>query len=96
MSTYGVFSVPYFPVFGLNTEIYGVNLRIQSEYRKMQTRKNSVFGHFSRSETTMNKAKNFIKNFIKKTLVKKSIFLRKSAFAERAVMFLKNRKKYFS
>ena len=59
-------------------------------------RKNSVFGHFSRSETTMNKAKKFIKNFIKKTLVKKSIFLRKSAFAERAVMFLKNRKKYFS
>ena len=26
-----------------------VNLRIQSEYRKIQTRKNSVFGHFSRS-----------------------------------------------
>ena len=42
------FFYPYFPVFGLNTEIYGVNLRIQSEYRKMRTRKNSVFGHFSR------------------------------------------------
>ena len=27
MSKYGVFSSPYFPVFGLNTEIYGVNLR---------------------------------------------------------------------
>ena len=26
-----------------------VNLRIQSEYRKIRTRKNSVFGHFSRS-----------------------------------------------
>ena len=25
MSKYGVFSGPYFPVFGLNTEIYGVN-----------------------------------------------------------------------
>ena len=37
-------------VFGLNTEIYGVNLRIQSEYWKIQTRKNSIFGHFSRSE----------------------------------------------
>ena len=33
----------------LNTEIYGVNLCIQSEYRKKLTRKNSVFGHFSRS-----------------------------------------------
>ena len=27
MSKYGVFSGPYFPVFGLNTEIYGVNVR---------------------------------------------------------------------
>ena len=27
-------------------EIYEVNLRIQSEYRKIRTRKNSVFGHF--------------------------------------------------
>ena len=40
-----VFSGPYFPVLGLNTEMYGVNLRIQSEYRKIRTRKNSVFGH---------------------------------------------------
>ena len=51
MSKYGVFSGPCFPVFGLNTEVYGVNLRIQSEYRKIRTRKNSVFGHFSRSVT---------------------------------------------
>ena len=43
------FSGPYFPAFGTNTEIYGVNLRIQSEYRKIRTRKNSVFGHCSRS-----------------------------------------------
>ena len=49
VSKYGVFSGPYFPVFGLNTEIYGVNLRMQSEYRKIRIRKNSVFGHFSRS-----------------------------------------------
>ena len=39
VSKYGVFSGPYFPVFGLNTGIYAVNLRIQSEYRKMRTRK---------------------------------------------------------
>ena len=37
-------------VFGLNTEIYGVNFRFQSECREKQTRKNSVFGHFSCSE----------------------------------------------
>ena len=47
MSKWGDFSGAYFPVLGLNTEIYSVNLRIHSEYRKTQTRKNSVFGHFS-------------------------------------------------
>ena len=45
----GVISGLHFPVFGLNTEIYLVNLHIQSEYRKIRTRNNSVFGHFSRS-----------------------------------------------
>ena len=33
------FSGPYFPAFGLNTERYGVSLRIQSECRKKRTRK---------------------------------------------------------
>ena len=49
MSKYGVISGSYFPVFGLNTAIYSVTVRIQSKYRKMWTRDNSVFGHFSRS-----------------------------------------------
>ena len=48
MSKYGVFSGPQFPVFGLNTDIYFVNIRIQSEFGKIRTRENSVFGHFSR------------------------------------------------
>ena len=42
----GFFSVPHFPVFGLNTERYSVSLRNQSEYGKIRTRKNSVFGQF--------------------------------------------------
>ena len=46
---YGVFSGPYFPVFGLNTERYFVSIRIQSKCGKIRTRKNSVFGHFSGS-----------------------------------------------
>ena len=33
----------------MNTEIYGVNLRIQSEYMKIWARKNSIFGRFSHS-----------------------------------------------
>ena len=32
------YSGPYFPVFGMNTERYGVSLRIQFECRKMRTR----------------------------------------------------------
>ena len=48
MSKYGVISGLYFPVFGLNTEIYGVNLRIQSEYRKIRTINNTVLGLISR------------------------------------------------
>ena len=47
VSKYWVFSGPYFPTFGLNTERHYVFLRIQSEYWKIRTRKNSVFGHFS-------------------------------------------------
>ena len=49
MSKYGVFSGLYFPAFELNTERYGISLRIQTECGKTRTRQNSVFGHFSRS-----------------------------------------------
>ena len=48
VSKYGVFSGPYFPAFGLDTERYFVSLRIQSKYWKIRTRKTSVFGLFSR------------------------------------------------
>ena len=43
VSECGVFSGPYFPAFRLNTLV-----PIQSECGNMRTRKNSVFGHFSR------------------------------------------------
>ena len=49
VSKYGVFSGPYFPLFWMNSENYSLNFRIQSKYRKIWTRKNAVFGHFSRS-----------------------------------------------
>ena len=52
MSKYGVFSGLYFPVFGLNAEIYGANLRIQSKYLHGPYReKYSVFWHFSRNNS---------------------------------------------
>ena len=43
------FSGPYFPAFGLNTKRYFVSLRIQFKCGEIRTRKNSFFGHFSRS-----------------------------------------------
>ena len=49
VSKYEFISGPYFPVFGLNTEIYGINIHIHP-YSKIRTRNNSVFGHFSRSD----------------------------------------------
>ena len=54
VSKYGVISGPYFPAFGRNTERYEASVRIQSEYWKIRTRNNSVFGHFSRSDTHNN------------------------------------------
>ena len=50
VSKYGDFSGPYFPIFGLNTEIYWVYLSIQLKYGKIRTRKNLVFENFSHSE----------------------------------------------
>ena len=43
VSKYGITSGQYFPVFGLSTEIYGANLRIQPEYRKIRTSNNSTY-----------------------------------------------------
>ena len=40
----GSYSGPHFPAFGLNTERYSVSLRIESEYEKIRTIKNSVLG----------------------------------------------------
>ena len=54
VSKYRIFSGPYFPAFGLNTERYGVSLRIQPVCEKIRTRKNSVFGHFSRGDEEPN------------------------------------------
>ena len=54
VSKYRVFSGLYFPVFGLNTKIYSINIRIQFEYRKIRTRKVSIFRHFSYSATLKN------------------------------------------
>ena len=40
------YSGPYFPAFGLNTERYGVSLRIQSECGKIRTRITPNTGSF--------------------------------------------------
>ena len=50
VSEYDVFSTPYFPVFGLNTVICRANFRSLSKYRKLRSRKKSIFRIFSCSE----------------------------------------------
>ena len=40
------FSGAYFPVLGLNTEIYGVNFRFESEYGQTRTRKTPYLDTF--------------------------------------------------
>ena len=40
------FSGLHFPIFGLNTGVYSVNFRIQSEYRKIWTRKTPCLDTF--------------------------------------------------
>ena len=41
-----IFSGPYFPAFGLETEIYPVNFRIQSKYEKIKTTKSPYSDSF--------------------------------------------------
>ena len=76
--------------------IYGVNLRIQSEYRKIRTRKTSVFGHFSRSVMKSRNQEGY-GNFKKLTIIKRSKFhltlnmADKMHFKEREHVILKNK-----
>ena len=50
MSESRLFSGQYFLAFGLNMQIYRVNLRIQSKFGIIQTRENAESGNFSCSE----------------------------------------------
>ena len=53
VSQYGFFLVRIFPYLDLIwSKLYCVNICIQSKYRKMRIRKNSVFGHFLRGDIT--------------------------------------------
>ena len=71
VSRYGVFPGPYFPAFSMNTEIYSIShisdntiYSLQSECGKILTRKNSVFGHFSRSAHSSTSFVYFLKPII--------------------------------
>ena len=59
VSKYGFFSGPYFPALGLNTERYFVvSLRIQSECRKIRTRKTPYLDTFHTVKSLYNDVKN--------------------------------------
>ena len=61
VSQYEVISDPYLPVFRLKKEIFSVTLRIQSEYKKVRTRNNSVFGHYHAVSVTVFRFKDLTK-----------------------------------
>ena len=95
VSKYGAFSGPYFPAFGLNTDRYGVSLRIQSECGKTRTRKNTVFGHFLRSVPTgllqkrwPKTSKNFQENLRSRVFVSTAAVIKKKP-ADSFLNFLK-------
>ena len=45
----GIFSGPYFPSFGLNTQRSSLSLCLESKYGGNTDQKKSEYGHFSRS-----------------------------------------------
>ena len=57
------YSGPYFPAFGLNTDRYGVSLRVQSECGKMRTRitpNTDIFHSVTRTSTSSTQKQNQI------------------------------------
>ena len=58
------FCGPYFPAFGLNTEIYGVSFRIQSKCRKIRTRKTPNTDTFN-AVVVLNNFKSYYETLLK-------------------------------
>ena len=84
-SKYKLFFARYFPVFGLNTEIYSLNLCIQSKYRKTWTRKNSIlhiWTLFTQSISKCIKQNNFLRhgNFVSISAITHKMFETNSSF----------------
>ena len=57
VSKYGIFSGPYFPALGLNTERYEVSLRIQPEREKYGPEKTPCLDTFQAVLTLSEKTK---------------------------------------
>ena len=73
-SKYWRFPGLYFYVFGLNLEIDGFNMGIQSKYGEIPTRKKSVFGHFLRSDKVTTKLRTLLFDYSGLTNQWSSIF----------------------
>ena len=83
VSKYGFFSGLYFPVFGLDTENYRVNLSIHKEYERKRTRKNSLSGQISQSVLLSNSRLFCNKWFLKKKAMEKG---NKNLFKEKILL----------
>ena len=83
---YRVISSPFLPVFGWIWRFNRVNLRIESKHRKIRTRMNSVFGHFSRSA----RQGQFIQRISVRTMLQEFQWYFKSSFSNYFRIFLEN------
>ena len=64
------FPGPYFPVSGVNTEIYSVNSRIHSGYGKMRTRNMRIWTFWNQGKTQQSLSKTMLSNLRKLTVFK--------------------------
>ena len=85
VSKYGVFSGPYFPAFGLNTERYRVSLRIQSECGKIRTTKKSKLDTFHRVQRLL-----FVETAVRKIDTQHKCFPVKIAKLLKTPFFIKH------
>ena len=96
VSKYGVFSGPYFPAFGMNTEKYGVSLCIQSKCRKIRTRKTPNTDIFQAVELVWPKKQHHLKSWVKlKALIQRNFWVLFKTYVFKSIFKIKLNSNHF-
>ena len=96
VSKYGVFSGPYFPAFGMNTEKYGVSLCIQSKCRKIRTRKTPNTDIFQAVELVWPKEQHHLKSWVKlKALIQRNFWVLFKTYVFKSIFKIKSNSNHF-